>query len=722
MIRAVTALRAATTFLGRALGAVATCVLILGHAAAAQTATLLADSVELRAGGALVASGAVEVLYDGSRLTASRILYDRGGDRLTIDGPITLTQGDRVMVLADQAALSPDLRDGILRSARVVLDRQLQLAATAASRVEGRYTVLDDTVASSCEVCAGGGVPTWEIRARRIVHDNAARQIYFTGAQFRVMGVPVLYLPRLRLPDPSNRRAAGLLVPRVRSTSTLGAGLKLPYFVPLGAHADLTLTPYLARETRTLEARYRQAFASGDLAFEGALSDDTLGGRTADDRTEDGTRFYLFGTGDVALPRDFRLRFGVQAVSDPAYLLDYGTSDRDRLTSALAVSRYRRREAFLAGITDFRTLRDAEIPIRAQLPRNYGVLRYDRRIAAPWGEVRLGADGTTLGRSSDDDGVGRDTSRLGVSALYTGRRVLRGGLLGRIEAGLSADAYTVDQDSRFDAAPLRTVPQALAELRWPLQRSTPSGVHHLLEPRVVLAWSDVGGDPVPNEDSVLVELDESNLGSLSRYPGEDAADEGWRAALGLGWTRTDPDGWTMGIELGRVLREDAARGTSVGPGDGGGWLVSAGVDLGTRLDLSARGLFDDGLEATQAEARLAYADERRTLASTYLYLTPDPDQNRPATLHEVSVDGALRLSRHWTGSLDGRFDLENDRAARAGVGLEYRTECLRAAVSVSRRFTASDSVAPTTDFGFDVSLAGFGGRARDETYRRRCRQ
>lgn len=85
--------------------------------APAQTASLVADSLGIEADDRLVAEGRVEILYGDTRLQADRLVFDQNEGRLVIDGPITLTQGDRVVILADQAELDSDLQDGILRSA-----------------------------------------------------------------------------------------------------------------------------------------------------------------------------------------------------------------------------------------------------------------------------------------------------------------------------------------------------------------------------------------------------------------------------------------------------------------------------------------------------------------------------------------------------------------------------------------------------------------------------
>ena len=123
-------------------------------AMAQDLASLVAERVEITGTSQLIAEGDVEIFFQGRRLKAQRIVYDSATDRLQITGPIVLVDGSGSFILASQADLSADLANGVLRSARLVLNQQLQLASTEVQRVGGRYTRLGRTVASSCQVCA----------------------------------------------------------------------------------------------------------------------------------------------------------------------------------------------------------------------------------------------------------------------------------------------------------------------------------------------------------------------------------------------------------------------------------------------------------------------------------------------------------------------------------------------------------------------------------------
>lgn len=694
-----------------------------------ERATLVSDSLQITGDSRLVASGNVEVFVGGNRLRASRITYDQATDRLMIEGPIVLTDAEgRMVVLASAADLAADLTEGILTSARMVLDQQLQLAANRMTRIGGRYTALDQVVASSCKVCAAAPVPLWEIRARRVVHDQEERQIYFDHAQFRIVGLPVAYIPRLRMPDPTLDRATGFLAPAFRSTSKLGAGIKLPFFVALGPSRDLTFAPYLSTKGgRTLDLRYRQAFETGQIEITGALSRDEI--------LPDETRGYVFADGAFSLPQGFGLTFGLKTVSDPAYLLDYGILNTDRLDSRVEISRTRRNEHISGRVISFQTLRDDES--NSTIPSLVSDLTFHRRFSLGplGGEGGLRLQTHSHWRSAndaidvpgvDDDDIpdGRDVSRLSARIDWRRSFLLSMGIEGTVLGEATLDAYSIAQDALDAGETFRSHAAVGVELRWPWVKAAGSGAVHVIEPVVQLIWADGNGATLRNEDSTLVEFDEGNLFALNRFPGSDAVELGKRANLGITWTRHDPAGWTMGVTLGRVVR-DRDRG-QFGPASGldgrtSDWLAGATFTLGNGYALAGRAVFDDRFDLTKAEARVTINRNRLALATSMLWAKADPLlENRPDPIREITFDARYRASDFVTAKLSGSYDFEASRGTLAALGVEFRTDCLAVDLSLSRRFTSSTSVTPTTDFGLSVELIGFGGSGAPGPARR-CR-
>ncbi|WP_319826450.1 LPS-assembly protein LptD [Thalassovita sp.] len=693
---------------------------------AAPPAVLIADSLKVDGRNRLIANGHVEVMYDDIRMRAERIEYDRKADKLRITGPISITQGDETIILANSGELDSKLENGILRGARMVMNRQVQLAAAQIDRVGGRYTQLYKVAATSCRVCDSDTPPIWQIRAKRTIHDQQERQLYFENAQLRVLDVPVLWLPWMRMPDPTLERATGFLIPELNQSSELGLGLKLPYFIRMGDHRDLTLTPFVSTQTTTLEWRYRQAFRTGRVTFHGALSDDTL--QPGD------LRGFVFGEGLFNLRNDYKLSFGIEAVTDRAYLLDYDYSDKDRLQSELAITRTTRDDYRRAALVNFQTLRDDED--NATIPTIVGDAEYERRFfpSRMGGELRMSfathshyrtSDVSTDGPDSDIWGDGRDVSRAEAALQWSRGWTIGPGIQAEFLAGAAVDAYTIRQD---DTAALdnevTVTPQTSLTLRWPWLKATPVGTVHTIEPVLMLGW--VGGDGlnIPNDESTLVEFDEGNLLSLSHYPAADRRDRGAMAALGINWTRVAQSGWTSALTLGQIIREDADTRFSATSGLSGlssDLLVAGQIRNADGLGLTARALFGNGLDVSKAEARASWQSARTGLSLSYVWLGADPDEDRDDTVSEWTLDGSRRFSRHWTGTANWRYDVADRQATGAALGLRYTNECVEVDLSVSRRFTSSSTVDPSTNFGFTVGLKGFSSGSSDQSYARTCR-
>lgn len=704
--------------------------LALAPSAVAQgaPATLIADDIRFDQGSAAItARGEVEIFYEGARLRAQSVTYAQSGDRVTVEGPLTLIdETGSTVIVADFADLSADLQDGVLQSARLVLDRQMQIAATQIDRVDGRYTQAYQAVASSCEVCFDNPTPLWEIRARRIIHDEVEGQLYFEGAQFRVMGVPVIWLPQMRLPDPTVERATGFLAPSIRATDTTGTQVRVPYFIVLGDHADLTLTPWIGLgDSQTMELRYRQAFRTGRIEARGSV--------TSDELTDDDIRGHVFANGAFDIGRGIDLTFRLEAVTDDGYLTTYGFPDPDRLESTVRIGRTERDTMFDTGVTVYQSLREDDdndtLPTRTVDGRY--VHRFEPGLLGGIAELRFDALGYLRPSGvpdNDADGNPLATDAARLSAVIDWRRteIVGPGLVLSFQSALAGDLVTArqDDDASLNDTEARLTPYGAVELRYPMQRTDAGGVQHLVEPVVQVAWSQTYGDRVPTEDDAIVEFDEANLFALDRFPGSDRREEGPRAAVGVGYTRVDPLGWSAGVTAGLVMRADDLGQFTPGSGLDGAvsdFLVATHLTLGERLRVINRALFDQELAFTSSELVLNWRAEATDIATTYTWLEADPDEGRDEDLAEWAFDANYRFDNDWTAGVNWRYDFAESEPTRAGLRLGYANECVDVAVTVSRRYTTSSTLDPATEFGLTVALNGFGAAPEGRSRARTCR-
>jgi LPS-assembly protein len=704
---------------GSLLTALCVTFLVCGTASAQQEpapATLIADRVETSPDGTLRAEGAVEIFFDGTRVQADALVYDQTTDTLTIEGPIRLTGDDGdILLLADQVELDRDLQNGILRSARLVLDQQVQIAANEIQRTGGRYTQLYRAVASSCEVCSETAVPLWQIRAERIIYDQLEKQIYFDKATFEVAGVPVFYLPQFRVPDPTQERASGFLFPTFRSTDDLGFGVTAPYFLVIDDQRDLTISPAITnRDSTTLGLRYRQAFSNGNLEFDGYFTRDQL---------EEGDRGYATFDGFFFLPNDFLLAFNLETVSDRNYFRDYGFDDQDRLDSSVGLSRTRRNSLFQTTGSYFTSLREGEdndtIP-RAVLDGQY---RYRMVPPALGGQAELSFSFLGLQRPSDEDEVGRDVTRLSGVADWRRSWTSSTGIMGTAIGQLALDTYFVEEDSNFASTEVRTTPTLAAELRWPFQKQS-QGALHILEPVGQLIWSRVTDEDVPNEDSRAAEFDEVSLFEFSRFSGRDRLESGWRANLGLVWTRYADNGWDSTVTVGRTFREGG--GDAFTPGvdaseTASDWLTTVKLETPFGMDVINRAQYGSDFRIDKNAFRLGWDTGETGLDVTYTWLRESLLEDRTDDTNELSVGGYRQINPNWRADLEYTYDAENSRSREAEVGLIYKNECITVDLSLSRDFASSANLRSTTDFGIKIALNGFGADPANPRGTSRCR-
>lgn len=701
--------------LARALGRLARGLLVVAvaglAAVAAQAqnaATLMADQVFVDPAGRLVAQGAVEIWHRSTRLTARRVIYDERRDLLLVEGPITLSEGPDTVLLADSASLNPDLRTGILTSARMVLDQQLQIAAARLVRGENGVSQLESVVASSCPVCATNPTPLWEIRADSVTHDDTSGRLLFRRAQLRLAGVPVFYAPQLAMAAPGTDRLRGILRPEISLDSDLGLSVGLPYFLPFGETRDLTLTPTVSTAGMvSLGFRWRAARPNGGIEIGGQVSRDNI--------LPGDLRGYAYARSLFELGHGWRLTSDVMLASDRPYLETYGITDEARLSGHVTVERIRRDQAIRARALGFHSLRatdvNDELPntaLQASLIQRHGLAR---------GEARVELAALAFRRNSGVDGdAGRDVARAHLQLGWRRSGVLPGGVLATAAVQGRVDHVRIRDDSAFPDPVTRSAVQGMIEFRWPFAAVDAEGGRQVIEPVLQLVSARRQGPVLPNDDHTMPELDAGNLFALNRYSGQDAPDDGTRLNAGLRWTRHDPAGWSSEALIGRIWRDSALDGFDPAHRQPLGlvrsdWLLAGRLALDTGTSVTMRLLMDDASTLSRAESNLAWSGARVTVSTRYLFAPASAFEDRTTDLSEWSFDLTRRFDSGWSTRLGWDYDVAQSLFATARTGFAFRNECLLFDLSLARHFVTATNPSASTRFDMRVELLGIGGRA-----------
>lgn len=157
--------------------------------------------------------------------------------------------------------------------------------------------------------------------------------------------------------------------------------------------------------------------------------------------------------------------------------------------------------------------------------------------------------------------AGQDTQRAFAGAKWELRRLTGLGQEISFTGLLRGDVYHSDGNDLTTTASYRGNPgwqgrgiaTAAADVRWPLVGQVFGGTQ-VLTPRVQLVASPkIRNLAVPNEDARAVDLEDSNLFALNRFPGYDRVEDGVRVTYGFDWQFERPR-WRIKTTVGQSLR------------------------------------------------------------------------------------------------------------------------------------------------------------------------
>jgi len=178
--------------------------------------------------------GNVKITYGPYVLHARKVVYDRKTDQLYADGHVTLREPKGNVLIADYVNIDDRFRNGFARHLRLLMTNDATLKARYAVRRDGYLTIYTDVRYTRCKTCrVDENTPLWEVRSREAIHDENEGRIYHKDMTFRLLGLPLFWLPRFSHPDPMHPRSTGFLMPRITTSGALGVGLSTPFFINL---------------------------------------------------------------------------------------------------------------------------------------------------------------------------------------------------------------------------------------------------------------------------------------------------------------------------------------------------------------------------------------------------------------------------------------------------------------------------------------------------------
>lgn len=659
-----------------------------------------ADSLEYDTDAEIVtASGNVRMARDGNRLRADKVVWNRETGEVKAEGNVIVTSKDGDTAYGDSVVLTDTLRDGAVENLLIVLNDGGRLVARSGTRTNG-VSRLNRASYSPCTVEDEDGCPkepVWKISAVEVVHDPAKNRVRYKNARLELFGLPILALPGLSHPA-DDRGGTGFLVPDIQYSRANGFEITAPFYVLFDRNRDLTLIPHVYSDALpALEAKFRSlsrtgAFQVGGIATYGRRIPTIAAGQPS----ETDFRGYFEGSGKWQLDPRWSITASSRLVTDRTFLRRYGISRDDRLRSVFEVERVTRTSYFSLAGWAFQTLRTGEV--QGQIPVALPVVDYRKRMDDPFlgGRFEFQLNSMALARTA-----GQDTQRAFAGARWDLRRITTLGQEIQLTAYTRADAYHSDEVLDTVTVPYRGsagwnarfVSAVAAEVRWPLVGSFLNGTQRLTPRFQVVASPSTSNLRVPNEDARAVDLEDSNLFALNRFPGYDRWEDGTRLTYGVDWAYNAP-GFSVQANIGQSYRL-TSKPTLFPDGTG---LTNRTSDIVGRstvkfkrlVSLTHRFRLDKDSFAVRRNEIDATIGTSRTYATVgYLRLNRNigPQLEDLRDRQEVRLGGRVQISKFWSVFGSTIIDLTSTRddpltladgyePIRHRLGIAYEDDCL----------------------------------------------
>ncbi len=682
----------------------------------------------------ITASGNVILRRDGQSVRADSVTWNRKTGQIFASGNIRFVDPDGNQLFSDKVELTDELKAGAMENMLLALREGGRLVAAKGERAADGSIVLSNAAYSACAVEDEKGCPrnpSWRITAARVIYDPAQKRVRFNGARLELFGVRLMPLPGLVVTT-DGRAISGLLIPDVRLSASNGVEFSDAYYLRLANNRDIAVTGYVyTKALPMISAQYRALASTGAYQVTGYATRSkriSVAGDATGQQTD--FRGYFFANGKFQLSPHWSITGSARIASDRTFLRRYDISRDDRLRSVIEVERMDDTSYLSIAGWATQTLRTGEG--QGQVPIALPVIDYRRRFTDPvvGGNIELQANSLAITRTS-----GQDTQRAFASARWDMRRLTKMGQEVTITALVRGDIYHSDENELTTTAIYRGNPgwqsrglaSAAVDVKWPLVGSFLRGTQVLTPRFQFVASPQLANLRVPNEDARAIDLEDSNLFALNRFPGYDRIEDGVRFTYGLDW-QFDRPGWRIASTIGQSYR--LTRDPTLLP-DGTG-LSNRLSDIVGRTELRFRDFVKlthrfrvdkDNFAVRRNEFDATVGTQRTYAEVGYLRLNRNIGTGLEdlKDREELRVAGRIAFARYWSVFGSGVFNLTNRdedptlaadgfQALRTRLGIAYQDDCLELSLTWRRDYVPTGDAQKGNTFQIHVALRNLGFR------------
>ncbi|MEN3971314.1 LPS assembly protein LptD [Sphingomicrobium sp. XHP0235] len=678
----------------------------------------------------VLAVGRVRMRQQGYALAADRLRWDRAAGTVVAEGNVVLRAPTGDKLIGDSVLLEDTLEAATIDNFLLALETGGRIAGDV-GRLENGDVTVDNAAYSPCP--ANCESLPWRISAAQVVREADTGRLVFRGGRLSIFGLDLPLLPVFTIGDPGPLGGvSGLLVPGFSISGVNGVELSLPYYKRIARNRDITVTPHLyTANLPGLSTRYRHlgehgAFQVGGFMTYGDVDNPDFD--AVDETLGEDFRGYFDANGRFQFDPYWRATGSFRYATDKTVTRRFDLTRDDRLRNMALVERLDEDSYISIAGWAFQGLRvdDVQETIPIALPAIDARFRLEDPVLG--GRVELHGNSLAILRTE-----GQDTQRAFALARWDRRLLTSLGQELTFTGYARGDVYHTDEVLETpvpiyrgeEGWNYRGIAAAAADLRWPLIGSALGGTQRLV-PRVQLVLTPPTSNlDIPNEDARAIDLEDSNLFALNRFPGYDRWEDGSRVTYGVEWLLDRP-GFSVRSNIGQSYRlTDEPLIFPDGTGLTDQWSDFVGrtrVRYGRFIDLTARYRVDkDDFSFRRSELDLTVGSIETYATIGYLRLDRDIDPSIEdlRDREELRVAGRLHFLDHYslfgstvldlTDSAEDPLSLSDGfEPARHRLGVFYDDDYIELGLSWKRDYERIGTFRRGSTFSVTFNLKGLG--------------
>ena len=638
-------------------------------------------------------NGSVILVDKGQKIAADQLSFNRLKMQIEAVGNIHY-QGKQINIFADKLSASKTDSSTEMTSASYQLDGNPGHGTAGKLSIsgDGMLSLVDSTFTTCLQE-----VPDWQIKAAEINLSANGDFGEAYHAQFRVLDVPVFYVPYFSFPI-SKERLTGFLYPELTSSSNSGVEFTAPFYWNIAENYDATITPrYMSKRGLQwqTEFRYLMGLQSGKIDIE-YLDHDKAIKSNNDPRYL--ARFQHIGT----FSEDFRAYIDYTTISDDNYLVDIGSKQYNSNDAYL----YQTGELAYFGeqwqatvqVQDFEVLGDHQ-PSYKTLP--HFELSAQQPLNFLSGQLELYSEMTNF-QSSENDQVEANRYHVEAGFIFP---IARPAWFLNSEVKLMHTYYqqnNIALGSSLEETVARTLPKVRIHGGINFDRELLAfgrSYRHTLEPQLQYLYvPDKDQSNIGLYDTTLLQDDFHGIFRDTSYSGLDRIAAANQYTWGITSRLLDEDNLEIiRVSLGRIqylgdkntsLANDALLTDNVGINDKQSsvaadlfyrinhqWQVSGDIQYNTLEDFTNKG-----------QVNIDYQINKYNLMQLNHRYTRNVSGD---SLEQVSLLTSFAINKSW--AFVGRLtqDLKQDRSLESYAGFQYESCCWAVRIAYHRHINSN---------------------------------